>query len=438
MDFEHIKGAFSSADVTRLVVELTAMFPNDPDLGRLEELLNRAFAGAPPPIDVQPATRVYFDSIATLLTNERLKTPARHPACQYVPRQFDFVADLGGVESWSIAQALNWIALSRIKPTKTCAVVGTMRDDGIYIMEWVAHYLALGFEHLFVYTNDNTDGTIELLTALSRHGIVTLIESEVTGEVPPEAKAFGYSLHLLHELRHYEWALFVDSDEYLVPAAQFDNSVPNVLAAVAQAFPDNRAAALCYDWLWFVSDMIFERRPGLLCERFQHARPHWLSKCLVRIRDVYSMRREHHPEMAPGFLVLDSAFNPIDIGAIWERRTAEYSGGRINHYWPRSFQEFAIKKARGAALGPEQNIYDRPYDRFFAWNGHATDENHHPTDPNWCKILHDRIDALRRLDGVAAAADRIEEEWPFILANVADERRLREDYERNRVEPGPL
>jgi hypothetical protein len=216
--------------------------------------------------------------------------------------------------------------------------------------------------------------------------------------------------------------------------------VRNVLSALETAIPDRGAAAICYDWLWFISDMAFERTPGLLCERFQHARPHWLSKCLARVRDVQSMRRQHHPEVAPGLWVVDSAFAPLDIQTIWSRKQAQYAGGWLSHYWTRSFQEFAIKKARGASLGnnADMELYNRPYERFFAWNGFANPDNHFPTDPALVRATKSQIAYLRRLDGVAQAADRIEQGFAALLARAGDEQQLRAAYERCKVDPGNL
>jgi hypothetical protein len=435
INFELARDSFAVADAGRLCAELTALFPNDPELDRLDEMVRFALSEGPFPMGVQASTQVFLESIARVVAHGRAHACWERQPHRFLSRDLDFIADLGGVEGWSLAQALNRLALERIEPTRRCAVVGTMRNDGIYILEWVAHYLALGFEHLFIYTNDNVDGSDDLLALLALHGVVTVIESEITGEVPPEAKAFGHALDLLHELRDYEWALFVDSDEFLVPAGRYDNSVPNLLSALAQSFPDGGVAGICYDWLWFVSDMVFERRRGLLCERFQHARPHWLTKCLVRLRDVQSMRCQHHPEVAPGMRVVDSAFEALDIESIFERRQAQYAGGRINHYWPRSFQEFAIKKARGAALGIETNPYDRSFDLFFAWNGYTSTDNFYPTDLKLLHLVKDRIAALSALDGVAAAADRIDRGFPNVLARVADGQQLRRHYARSKVEP---
>lgn len=300
-------------------------------------------------------------------------------------------ADIRGLDGWTIEQFLTRLALDRLKPRKRVAVVGTMRDDGIYVLEWISHYRALGFEHIFIYTNDNADGSDGLLSCLAAHGIVTVIDNVLVQGIAPEAKAFGHALNLLPALRDFEWTLFIDSDEFLALAPGYGNSIVAVLDDLASRYPNGDVAGISYDWLWFVSDNAFERKPGLLLERFQHARPHWLAKCLVRVRDVLSMRRRHWPELVPGFRFVDSAFQPLDETFMPLRKTAEYSGGRLNHYWPKSFQEFAVKKARGASLG-----------------------------------------------GVRGAAERIERGFPNLLRNVCDSARLRQIYQQHREPAGPL
>lgn len=46
--------------------------------------------------------------------------------------------------------------------------VACMRDEALFVVEWVAHHLAAGFDRIIVYTNDCSDGTDKLLEAMSR------------------------------------------------------------------------------------------------------------------------------------------------------------------------------------------------------------------------------------------------------------------------------
>ena len=47
----------------------------------------------------------------------------------------------------------------------------------IYLLDWIAYHKALGFEQIFLYTNDNTDRSDELLERLSLSSEIVWIDS---------------------------------------------------------------------------------------------------------------------------------------------------------------------------------------------------------------------------------------------------------------------
>ena len=110
----------------------------------------------------------------------------------------------------------------------------------------------------------------------------------------------------------------------------------------------------------------------------------------------------------------------------------------MNHYWPKSFEEFVVKKARGASLTLQTNIFDRPYDKFFLWNERHTPNNYYPPDPNLIAAVHREIAALRGLPGVAALADNIDRNFSQFVAKITDTRQLSDLYSEHVCEPGPL
>ncbi len=52
------------------------------------------------------------------------------------------------------------------------AIVTTMKNEGPFILEWIAYHRAIGFDDILVYTNDCTDGTDTMLDLLQTKGIV--------------------------------------------------------------------------------------------------------------------------------------------------------------------------------------------------------------------------------------------------------------------------
>ena len=56
-------------------------------------------------------------------------------------------------------------------PHGQVTAVSMMKDEGPYVIEWVAHHLAVGFTDLLVYTNDCSDGTDDMLIRLEELGL---------------------------------------------------------------------------------------------------------------------------------------------------------------------------------------------------------------------------------------------------------------------------
>jgi hypothetical protein len=131
VNFEPARRAFASADIEQLCSELRALYPQDPEAQQLEELARFAVSGGTTPEqNVRPATRIFLENIARIAARERTGESWRRQPHRVVPREMDFIADLGGVGGWTLIQALNRIALDAIQANRCCAVVGTMRDDG--------------------------------------------------------------------------------------------------------------------------------------------------------------------------------------------------------------------------------------------------------------------------------------------------------------------
>ena len=47
-----------------------------------------------------------------------------------------------------------------------------MKNEGPFILEWIAYHLAIGVDDFLIYTNDCTDGTDEFLDILQDRGLV--------------------------------------------------------------------------------------------------------------------------------------------------------------------------------------------------------------------------------------------------------------------------
>lgn len=106
-------------------------------------------------------------------------------------------------------------ARSTVVPHRQACILATMRNEGIYLLEWIAHHQAIGFEHFFLYSNDNTDESDALLKVLAEHGIITWTKSFVRPSRSPQLKAYSHALSCAPSILEYRWTAIIDLDEFI-------------------------------------------------------------------------------------------------------------------------------------------------------------------------------------------------------------------------------
>jgi glycosyl transferase family 2 len=444
---------FAANEREQLTTLLQDRFAGDPNRARIPELLGwlaDPMAPLPPDLALDHAEdRLFLDGIAE--TKRRLFGPAPDHARNFytIGREYDFLAaDNGrGPEQWSLLQLLNFLSIQRLVPNRRAAVVTSMRDDGIVLLEWIAHYRALGFEGIFIYSNDNEDGSAELLRHLAELGEITFLENVTS--VNHEIKIAEHAIQFLPELRDFEWVFFADSDEFLVPGPAFGNSVHNVVDAVRERFPERPPDVILYNWKVFVSGSDYARRPGLLLERYQYGYSEEHVKPFARLAAVYSMRHNHVPKMKPPGLCLNSSLAPVANPGPRGQMSPDYGGGQVNHYWTRSFEEFSLKKARGDRAPPDAAAFRRDFSKFFEWNAPQgsgpSSEGMISFDPPHVELVgkvKQERERLQGLPGVQSRLDEIERAFPRLLARFDHQGGLRGIFEAARrdfpwaMEPG--
>lgn len=288
---------------------------------------------------------------------------------RFIGREFDVIAEPVTPERWSRTRRQAVDALRSIRPRFKLGVLSMARNEAPILSEWIEHHLAIGADRLFIYSNDNTDGTDALLRWFALRAPVTPLFTSAAPGVNVQLKNYQHAFFLLPELRLYEWVLMIDADEFLVPAARFDCRLPTLLDA-APADTD----AILFPWLWRLWDRSFERGPGLLTERYPHAIHHSHFKSVFRLGRATGLTAIHMPNFEHGATIRDSGFASIPPDRIWTHEPKNLEGGWINHYWGRSFEEFVVKKWRSDAIG-----FPRALETFFAWTAEATPANVAPT-----------------------------------------------------------
>ena len=94
-------------------------------------------------------------------------------------------------------------------------VVTTMRNEGPFILEWVAWQHMIGFDHVIVLYNDCTDHSPALLQILDQAGWITAVPYTPRPDKPVKWTALRMMTEMAR-VQQSEWVFNIDVDEFLV------------------------------------------------------------------------------------------------------------------------------------------------------------------------------------------------------------------------------
>jgi hypothetical protein len=268
------------------------------------------------------------------------------------PAADEFAGDpFEGFGQQQVGLALTALARATIRPTRGACLLTTVRNEGVYFLEWLASHRSIGFEHAFIYTNDNTDASGPLLESLGANGVITLVRNAVGARGRPQNKMHGHALSLLPAILDYRWAAIIDADEFIGFDKRRYRDFTDVMAWHETQPID--ALALC--WVMFAAGAADGWRDELTLKRFTRREPHANMHVKTVFRPAkFCNARVHCPHAslgmpfvyrtetgalhhAPGMADRDPAFAASPSADLaW-----------VNHYWLRSAPELLWKLARG-------------------------------------------------------------------------------------------
>lgn len=228
----------------------------------------------------------------------------------------------------------------RTQPEYYLAVCAIAKNEGPYFVEWIEWHRRQGVEKFYIYDNESTDSTKELLEPFVRSG---LVEYRYWPGRRRQLPAYDDCLER-HRLSA-RWIAFIDLDEFIVPVK--DGSIPEFLRRF-EGVP-----VVEINWLIYGSGGAKSKTAGTMMQRFKrHSVPsHYLNrhvKSIVDPRRVYGMIGCHEAARISGHAA-DSHGERIRKN--FRDREPQQDVIRINHYAVKSYEEFLGKQARGRARG---------------------------------------------------------------------------------------
>ncbi len=221
------------------------------------------------------------------------------------------------------------------------ACVAIVRNEAAHIAEWLAYQFACGFDTVLLFDNLSTDATKANAAAIARRHDVRILDWPVT---TPDYQMAAYRFACAHLGDEFDWAAFLDTDEFLV--FQPGHDLRSCLAARADA------AAVAISWAIFGASGHRAAPPGLVIENFLYrtraefqANEH--VKSIIRPRQMNACLSSHNFAMAGG-PTLDLAGRPTK----WKPNglldsLPDYGIGQVNHYFIRSLEHWTRKLERG-------------------------------------------------------------------------------------------
>lgn len=200
------------------------------------------------------------------------------------------------------------------------AICAIIKNEGPYLREWIEFHRLVGVQRFYLYLNDCSDNTFEVLRPYLEEGLVETVEFNGDKMQIP-----AYDDCIERHFRDVEWLAFIDLDEFIVPQA--GRSLVEYLSSLKAS-----CRQVLLKWLFFGSNGQERRESGLVIERFTRRGgwqgEWWQTKGIVRPRFVYEIGVHQHRVAG-------------------KTTVADMTEFRIHHYFCKSWEEYALRAPRG-------------------------------------------------------------------------------------------
>ncbi len=249
---------------------------------------------------------------------------------------------------------------ANVSPHGRVTAVSMMKDEGPFVLEWVAHHLALGFTDLLVFTNDCSDGTDDMLIRLEELGLTHHRRNVIAEGIRPQPSALKHA-QMDPLVRASDWLMVFDADEFLC-IRHGDGTIDGMISSAEEV----GANGIVITWRIFGSGGVHDWSRAPVTEQYLYAAPPmwnkgWGVKTLFKFDPEYWKLGIHRPKIKNKHLEtgfpdevkwLNGSGHPMEDYFKfrgWRSivRTVGYDWAQLNHYAVKSIDSYAIRKFRG-------------------------------------------------------------------------------------------
>lgn len=245
-------------------------------------------------------------------------------------------------------------AEAAVVPDHTYTIVTTMKNEGPFMLEWIAYHRSIGFTDFTIFTNDCDDGTDKIAERLDALGLASHVANQLKPGQSPQRKALRRS-QWHDKTQEADWLMCADVDEFLMIRTG-GGHLKDLMAKVG----DVDAISFC--WKLFGHGQVENYHPGFVTEQFlwaapENTFPHYRAsglKTLTRNNDKFKRIKIHRPLVKPDakdvrWVDAGGQTMPVEyLKSGWSAHgnfSHEYA--RLHHYAVRSIDSFLVKRDRG-------------------------------------------------------------------------------------------
>ena len=219
------------------------------------------------------------------------------------------------------------------------SVCTVIKDEGLYLREWLEFNILQGFSKHYIYDDHSTDNTAEILAPYIESGLVEMIGAQLD----PPILLPAYQACIEQHLGEDTWMAFIDPDEFL-----WSPLFSTVLDAL-EFFPSTWGA-VGVNWMMFNGSgkQQWENLPVI--ERFTW-RPETQFGANRHIKSIIRMNQNAHVGADPHFFQVEHGTYSESGERLDGPFTSEVSTDilRVNHYFTKSFEECDARARKGQA-----------------------------------------------------------------------------------------
>ena len=290
-------------------------------------------------------------------------------------------------------------------------VVTCVKNEGPFLLEWIAFQRLIGVTDFLFYSNDCTDATDTLLDQLQEHGIVAHLPNPATNR--------NYQIQALNAARRHplvrksDWVWVTDVDEFLNIHVG-DHTIP----ALIDACQNPKAISITFQYFANCGVETFEDVPVITQFLHSHNPDLWCAETAIEVKSLvrsdfplqyYRAHRPFHDDAKETPAWKDGSGRTVP--APFRRRANKRrvrafpaKGARqfatLNHYALRSLDSHLVKIDRGD-VNRENRAFDETY-----WRERNDAAYFDDSILRYADALKVEMDRLKALPGVGDLHDK--------------------------------